>query len=271
VDYRSKPDSVQTALDSLICWSETWQLKLSVSKCGSLLLGSRSSFIDVNELFIGDDALNTFDVVRDLGVLVDCHLTVSAQIDNVISKAKQRIYLLFKSFKSRDVALLTFAFKTYILPILDYCSSVWNPYKLSDIDRLERVQRFYTKRLTGLWNISYSDRLLLCALTSLELRRLLADIILCFKIVHKFIDISFTEFFELDKNSITRGHNFKLRIPNCRMNCRKNFFSVRVIPAWNSLPHPLVNCKTVCQFKFGMRQVNLSKYLRRDFDVFNRV
>ena len=43
--------------------------------------------------------------------------------------------------------------------MLEYCSSIWNPYLLHDIDRLETIQRAYTKRLTGLRDKSYNERL----------------------------------------------------------------------------------------------------------------
>jgi len=47
----------------------------------------------------------------------------------------------------------------YILPILDYCFPVWNPNKLLDIIRLQRVQRNCTERLVFFWNVNYADRL----------------------------------------------------------------------------------------------------------------
>ena len=105
------------------------------------MLKNNSWFEDETNLLLGDNSLTVFDTVKDLGVLVDSNLSFSPHIDSVISKAKQRMYLIFKSFESRDIALFTFAYKTYILPILDYFSSIWSPYKFSAIDRLEDVQR----------------------------------------------------------------------------------------------------------------------------------
>ena len=120
-------------------WADKWQLRLSTSKCGSLLLKNNSWFEDETNLLLGDNSLTLFDTVKDLGVLVDSSLSFSPHIDSVISKANQRKYLIFKSFESRDIALFTFAYQTYILPILDYCSSIWSPYKFSAIERLEDV------------------------------------------------------------------------------------------------------------------------------------
>jgi len=160
------------------------------------------------------------------------------------------------------------AFKTYILPILDYCSSVWYPNKLHDIDRIESVQRYYTKRLTGLWDVSYVKRLLHCGLTSLELRRLLFDIVLCYKIVHNLIGISFSEFFEYDKNTVTRGHNLKLLNPRWKTSCRQMFFAVRIVPVWNALSHDMVNSPSVYKFKQSVKLFDFSKFLKRNYDIF---
>ena len=58
--------------------------------------------------------------------------------------------------------------------------------------------------------VPYADRLVACNLPSLELRRLWADLVLCFKIVHKEIAICFDELFEFDQNCYsTRGHKCK--------------------------------------------------------------
>ena len=164
---------------------------------------------------------------------------------------------------------MVFAYKTYVLPILEYCCTIWWPSKLGDIDRLENVQRCFTKRLDGLWDLSYENRLIVCSLRSLELRRLLNDLILCFKIVHKLISLSFSDLFELDPNQRTRGHNYKIRLPLCKASRRQNFFPVRVVSAWNALPSILVNAASVNCFRKEVLLVDLSRFLNRKFDRFN--
>ena len=161
------------------------------------------------KLVIGDSSLCCLTSVRDLGVVVDPQLTFEEHIDNTVSKAKQRIYLLFKSFTNRNINLMVFAYKTYILPLFEYCSSIWSPYKTADVDRIESVQRYFTKKLDGLNNLTYNERLLACNLPSLELRRLRSDLTLRFKIVHKIIALDFTDFLEFETNKYnTRGNKF---------------------------------------------------------------
>ena len=263
-------DKIQSALNNLIEWSNKWQLNLSVSKCGSLLVVGKSSFEDTHKLTVNGDTLNIFHSTKDLGVFIDSHLSFSEHISGIISKANQRIYLLLKTFRNRSIKLMIFAFKVYILPLLEYCSPVWSPFKLNDVDRIEKVQRSFTKKLEGLKTLTYSERLVACELPSLELRRLRADLLLCFKIVHNLIAIDFNDFFELEQSQYnTRGHKFKLRIPKIHNTLRKNFFSVRILPVWNYLSSEIVSSSCCASFKMQLLSVDLSKFLLRKYDSFD--
>ena len=104
----------------------------------------------MHNLTVENIVLPIFDSVTDLGVVIDWELTFTKHILGIVSKAKQRIFLIFKSFQSRDIKLLVFAYVTYIRPIVEYCSIIWSPNKLRDIDLLEDIQRYFTKRLHGL-------------------------------------------------------------------------------------------------------------------------
>ena len=53
----------------------------------------------------------------------------------------------------------------------------------------------------------------------------------------------------MDSNNRTRGHNFKLKKPKCRINLRKFSFGHRVVDEWNRLPAGVVNSKSLDQFK----------------------
>ena len=92
-----------------------------------------------------------------------------------IAKAKQRLFLLRKIFLSKNFKILIMAFKTYIIPPLEYCSPIWNPQNITDVTRLDSVQRMFTKRLIGFEGLNYPNRLEKAGMCTLELRRLHAD------------------------------------------------------------------------------------------------
>ena len=52
-----------------------------------------------------------------------------------------------------------------------------------------------------------------------------------------------------NSESKSRGHSLKLRKPKAHKACRKTFFAVRTINAWNSLPESVVSAPSLNAFK----------------------
>jgi hypothetical protein len=51
-------------------------------------------------------------------------------------------------------------------------SSVWTPYKMKYIEKIERVQKRVTKQFPGMKNLSYPERLKKIGLPTLAYRRM---------------------------------------------------------------------------------------------------
>jgi ribonucleases P/MRP protein subunit RPP40 len=258
----------QIGLTKLDAWCLNWQLSVAPAKCSVFKLNRYSSRQENNAVYhIGNQILSNITEIDDLGITIDKQLSFSNHIHGVVGKAKQRIYLLFKCFTSRNVSLLLKAYVSYVLPLFDYCSPVWSPTKLTDIDLIEDVQRGFTKRLKDMHDLPYEDRLLKCGLISLELRRLRKDLCLCYQIVNGQIALNFADFFIPDTNYKTRGNKQKLQIPKLsHVASRTNFFSVRVVPVWNALSNDIILCGSFKQFSKHIVSIDLSPFLKRDWD-----
>jgi hypothetical protein len=129
------------------------------------------------------------------------------------------------------------------------------------IDKCENVQRYFTKRLPGLWNVPYTRRLEILNLESLEMRRLRMDMICVYKLFHGLFNLNATDFFILSQ-SVTRGHNFKIFKPRYEHCFAQHFFSYRVIAVWNSLPNSVVCAHNINAFKCCLNDFNFSKYCK---------
>jgi len=128
--------------------------------------------------------LTDVTVVTDLGVLMDNNLRFKKQCRSIVNKANHRSSLILKSFQSRNPQLLFRAFTVFVRPLLDYCSPVWSPVYKTDINLIERAQRRFTKRLLGLKDILYRDRLvILDNANTLEIWRLKMNLIMLFKLL----------------------------------------------------------------------------------------
>lgn len=129
------------------------------------------------------------------------------------------------------------------------------------INKTESVQRWFTKRIKCLSRLPYDNRLSVLNNDRLELRRLRADLLMCFKIVYNIVDLPFNDFFTFNNSSITRGNSLKLNLPISRINARSNFFAVRIIPVWNKLSDDVVNSPNISIFATKINSLDLSPFI----------
>jgi len=153
------------------------------------------------------------------------------------------------------------AYITYVRPLLEYAACVRSPYQLDDIAKIESVQRRFTKRLPGLSNTSYSDRLAVLGLRRLQLRRLHQDLIYTYKIILGWwiwIALSFSLSVQMKQHV------------NMLINClfvavvwmfESIFFGNRVVKIWNSLPATVEDFASLRKFKSFIQRVDLSQYV----------
>ena len=169
--------SFQSHLDLIHAWSSTWQLPKSHSKCNILEIGKRFQPINNHTFNISSIPLTSLQSIPDLGITIENTLTFNNHIQCIVTRANQRAHLIHRCFLSKDTNSLIRAFKVYVRPLLEYITPVWSPYEIGLINSIESVQRSFTKRLPGLRDTSYADRLSILKLQSLEHRRLITDLI----------------------------------------------------------------------------------------------
>ena len=172
----------------------------------------------------------------------------------VCANASRRVGLIYRAFGSRNLEFMIGMFTTYIRPLLEYNTEIWSPCYLQDIDRIESIQRRFTKRIKGLFNKSYLERLVICGLDSLELRRIITDVVLVYKIMHNLVNLSFDDYFKFAPVVGTRGNSRKLYPAFARRNIVYNFFSNRVVNYWNVLPNYVVEAPSLNIFKKRLKE-----------------
>ena len=107
--------------------------------------------------------------MKDLGVSMASDLRFSLHCSKVAVKASQSVGLIYRAFASKNVSFIE----------LDQFLNITVKYGPLIISRIlilfKSVQRSFTKRIYGLAQLSYPQRLLVCNLEPLELRRLKRD------------------------------------------------------------------------------------------------
>ena len=144
--------------------------------------------------------------------------------------------------------MLVRLYKSMVRPILEYGNIIWGPHYLMDQKKVETIQRRATKLVICLHDNDYGTRLTELRLPSLNYRRQHGDMILLYQIFNSLVDINADDFFTRS-SGITRGH--ELKIYKYRSSCllQSNFFSHRVVNAWNNLPQFLIETCSLNDFK----------------------
>ena len=261
--YVATDDSspMSKTIKNIEIWANQWQLSINPDKSLVMHVGSKLPArynYSVCSVIIKPSVL-----IRDLGITYDCNLRFKDYIDGIVKKAFMRTNLLFRAFVSGNVLILKRAYLTYIRPIVEYCTYIWSPHQAYLIDKIERVQRYFTRRVLCHTKLSYMDRLSLLKLDLLEIRRIKSDLKMCFKIINGLCDIDPLHYFKFaPTSSVTRGHNIRLIKPICNTNCQLYFFTNRVVNYWNSLPADIVNASSFGIFVRKLDSHDLSGFCR---------
>ena len=103
---------------------DQWQLRVAEHKCLVLSHGN----CDPPSYYLKDVNLDNVDHHKDLGVIVDGHCLFKQHMFYICKKAYCSTNVLFRCFHTANTVALIRCYKSFIRPVLEYCSTVWNPY-----------------------------------------------------------------------------------------------------------------------------------------------
>ena len=116
-------DYMHNALTKLNDWSKLSGLNLAIHKCSIMSIICN----EISAYSINGVQLNYSNTYTDLGVIINHNLSFNDHIDNIIRKAYRMINIIFRVFRCNKHVPLTLAYMSYVRPVLEYASSLWNP------------------------------------------------------------------------------------------------------------------------------------------------
>ena len=244
--------ALQSDIDALEEWSNTWLLRFNPKKCHVLSLGRiENTQYTMRYKVYGDEMDHVFDE-KDLGVTVDSNLTFEDHI--AIKVANAMMGLIRRSFSYLSCYLFRKLYLAFVRPHLEYAQVVWSPSSKKLIKMIENVQVRATKVVDGLGSLEYPERLQKLNLPTLVHRRERGAMIEIYKHFHVYAKDTLADSFQPRERS-TRAHNFQLleRIPRDGVRgIQSNFFFHRNAKEWNNLPAHVVEAKTLNSFKYRL-------------------
>ncbi|CAG9121479.1 unnamed protein product [Plutella xylostella] len=231
VNNAADATSLQEDLVRLDAYCADNKLDLNVTKCLIISFSRKRSPYEFDYRIRSQKLARVYST-RDLGVIFDSRFTFDEHIDSVVGKACRALGFVMRSskpFKSMKTVKLLFC--AYVRSHLEYASQVWNPRYAVYINRIERIQRKFTRYLGFKFKVPYRPYEHRCErfhLLPLELRRSVADVIFVLKVARGEIDCP--QLLQLIKlrvpERLTRKKDI-LHVLQCSTNYRQNSFVVR--------------------------------------------
>ena len=152
----------------------------------------------------------------------------------------------------KSCELRELAYTSLVRSILEYSSTVWDPFYQKDIDRLERVQRRAARFVLNDYKPLSSVTSMVSQLgwKPLAERRREHRLSLLYKIINGLVAIpAVYTHLHFNTRNIRISHSKSLKLPICSTDTFKHSFFPATIRDWNLLPDDIVNCKKLSPFK----------------------
>ena len=151
--------SIQPTLDDLHDCSVSNHLMLNPAKCHVMQVYFGKKEQPVIDLHIADHHLQAVEKVKLLGVTIQCDLKWDSQVDNILKKANQNMFMLRKlkaaGLNSQELLIV---YKGYIRPLLEYAAPLWHPgLTKQQVDQVENIQKRVCKYILGRNYKSYTE------------------------------------------------------------------------------------------------------------------
>ena len=238
-------------LDRISHWAEQWLVKFNPAKTEVLFL----SFLNVNRpsLLFNNVHLNYVEHHKHLGLTLSQNGSWNEHISNIISSASKVLgsmrYLKFKLGRKT----LNQIYLSFMRPILEYASVVWDGCNLYDKQNLEKLQYEAARIVTGLTKSVSIERLLReIGWVSLADRRQIQKLI----IVYKYKTGNLPEYLHgIFPDLVSNINNYNLRNNDdfITVSRRTEIYSKSFIPsaisAWNNLTMEIRESPTLAIFK----------------------
>jgi len=258
---------LQQDLNTLNSWCKEWKLDLNIDKCSTLRLAlSNRSTQQLGTYSINNRELETTLTQRDLGVMVQKDMLWSSHYNKISRKAYIALHLIKRILPPHaSTNLKRQLYLSLVRSHLTYCSQLWRPRLIKDIEILERIQRRATKYIVGNNQMDYKSRLLSLHLLPLMHWLELQDVMFLVKCLQQPTanpEIASLVSFSYSSTCAGQTGN-KLKVKLNKTTSSRHFYTSRIVRLWNALPVEVIDLtKSFVTIKKRVREHLIQNFLQ---------
>ena len=223
--------SLNRDLEKIRNWCDRWGMKLNASKTKTLLVSRSLTYEPPHPpLCVGDTPLAESEFLTILGVTFDPHMTFEKHLSNISANAARKLGIVRKaSYIYNNEEINATCFRSFVLPLLEYCSPVWMSASARDLSLLDRVARGGRFLFPDGASYDLDHRRMISCLSMFHKYYFNGELPLSSLIPDPLPLVRSTRFAE-------RQHPHALCIPRCRTSQFQRCFLPRTVKQWNDLP-----------------------------------
>jgi hypothetical protein len=254
-------NQLNDCLADVATWFSAKCLSLNVNKTVGMIVGSNVSDDDLYDfnLKLDNQPVKNVTVTKYLGVQVDANLKFDKHIHEVIKNITGKLSWLGRLRQNVPRYILELVYKTYIIPLFDYASTVWGCTNVN-IKVIQRLQNRAARIVTGCFdfiNIRGIDLVKQLKWQNMQER---INYFLCihmYNCIHgnapSHLVNSIVMACDVHDVNTRLASTLNVAIPECRTEIFKRSFIYRASVIWNQLPEEIKDCDNVDIFKSKVR------------------
>jgi hypothetical protein len=253
--------TLQNDLKTIYKWQQINNMQFNENKFELLRYGKNQHIKDSTSYYGPNGrTIERTECVKDLGVKMSDTLRFTDHIETICTKVRQKCGWIIRTFHARDLHTMKTLWCSIVQPHIDYCSQLWTPHRVGDIQKIESLFRSFSNKIYSISDLNYWDRLSALKMYSQERRMERYRIIYIWKILEGISpNVGIESFTSPRQGRLCRVPQIKLCATGSIRAIREGSLHVRGPQLFNSLPviiRGLTGC-SVISFKH-----KLDKYLQ---------
>lgn len=247
----------------LSAWAKQWLITFNPLKTEAVLYTLKQSE-NLPNIVLDGTAINFVTDHKHLGLTLSCNGQWHKHIENIISSASKIIGIMRKLKYTFHRVALNQMYISYVLPILEYSSIVWDGCSAQDSHTLEKLQNEAARIVTGLTrSVSLENLYRECGWISLSERRKQQKLVFMYKVVNGSVPSYITDVIPplvRETTNYPLRNNNNIAIPFTRTEISHRSCIPSSISFWNSLDENIRNSISVSSFKYQLKNQSTNNY-----------
>ena len=149
-DLSTLQKKLQMAIYSVILWYESNRLAVNTEKSSVMLIGKKTQIRDNNlNIYINNVQANETNCTKYLGLFIDNTWSWDMQCDELCRHISGKIAVLRRIRSCIKPSIMKLIYDRTVQPVIDYGCSVWYDTTCKNLEKLQKVQNYAARIISG--------------------------------------------------------------------------------------------------------------------------